>query len=154
MAGLIGNTEASGQVGGKVATLLAARGHRQRLIVPDASKAPDLPAAETSILADESGSQALQAALAGVDTVFLVPVRERPERRTAPGHTGSSPSRRGKRQLRGDPSRGGGPRLRQTVPQERELGAHVLVYLGRGLTTGPVRSTARARSARVVTPIL
>jgi hypothetical protein len=27
-------------------------------------------------------------------------------------------------------------------------------YLGSGLVTGPVRSTARARSARVVTPIL
>jgi len=45
-----------------------------------AAKAPDLPGAEISILADESDSPALQAALAGVDTVFLVPVRERPDR--------------------------------------------------------------------------
>lgn len=80
MAGLIGNTDASGQVGGKVAALLAARGHRQRLIVPDAAAGPDLPGAEISVLADESGSQAMRAALAGVDTVFLVPVRERPDR--------------------------------------------------------------------------
>jgi NAD(P)H dehydrogenase (quinone) len=80
MAGLIGNTDASGQVGGKVAALLAARGHRQRLIVPDAAKAPVLPGAEISILADESDSPALQAALADADTVFLVPVRERPDR--------------------------------------------------------------------------
>jgi len=80
MAGLIGNTDASGQVGGKVAALLAARGHRQRLIVPDAAAAPGLPGAEISVLADESDSQAMRAALAGVDTVFLVPVRERPDR--------------------------------------------------------------------------
>ena len=40
----------------------------------------DLPGAEISILADESDSQTMQAALAGVDTVFLVPVRERPDR--------------------------------------------------------------------------
>lgn len=80
MAGLIGNTDASGQVGGKVAALLAARGHRQRLVVPEVGKAPDLQGAEISVLADESDSLAMQAALAGVDTVFLVPVRERPDR--------------------------------------------------------------------------
>lgn len=80
MAGLIGNTDAAGQVGGKVAALLAARGHRQRLIVPDAAAAPGLPGAEISVLADESDSQTMQAALAGVDTVFLVPVKERPDR--------------------------------------------------------------------------
>jgi NAD(P)H dehydrogenase (quinone) len=77
---LIGNTDASGQVGGKVAALLAARGHRQRLTVPNAAGAPDLPGAEISILANESDSQTMQAALAGVGTVLLVPVRERPDR--------------------------------------------------------------------------
>jgi NAD(P)H dehydrogenase (quinone) len=87
MAGLIGNTDASGHVGGKVAALLAARGHRQRLIVPDAAAGPDLPGAEISVLADESDSEAMQAALAGVDTVFLVPVRERPDR--VPVHRGA-----------------------------------------------------------------
>jgi NAD(P)H dehydrogenase (quinone) len=73
VAGLIGNTDASGQVGGKVVALLAARSHRQRLIVPNAVGAPDLPGAEISILVDESDSQTMQAALAGVGTLFLVP---------------------------------------------------------------------------------
>src|SRR5215469_2880055 len=47
---------------------------------------------------------------------------------------------------RGSPA----PRRRSARSTKRPSGA----YLGRGLTAAPVRSTARARSVRVVTPIL
>lgn len=67
----IGVTGATGQFGGRVAARLAASGYRQRLIVRDPARAPQLPDSETVQAAYEDGS-AMRAALSGVQTLFLV----------------------------------------------------------------------------------
>ena len=78
--GLIGNTDPSGQVGGRVAQRVAARGIRQRLIDLPGSQVPDLPHSERATMTGYADHDSMQEALAGVETLFLVPVREHPER--------------------------------------------------------------------------
>ena len=75
----IGVTGATGQLGGRVARLLAGRGIRQRLLVRDVSRAPDLPGAEV-VQAAYGDADAVAAALAGLSTVFMVSAAEHPER--------------------------------------------------------------------------
>jgi uncharacterized protein YbjT (DUF2867 family) len=72
---MIGVTGATGVVGGAVARALAAAGQRTRLIVRDASRAPQLPGAQvaSATYGDRAG---MQAALIGVDTLFLVSAGE------------------------------------------------------------------------------
>jgi uncharacterized protein YbjT (DUF2867 family) len=72
---LIGVTGATGVVGGSVARALAAAGQSTRLIVRDASKAPQLAGAEVAT-ATYGDSAAMQAALIGVPTLFLVSATE------------------------------------------------------------------------------
>jgi NAD(P)H dehydrogenase (quinone) len=70
-------TGATGEMGGRVAQRLAERGVRQRLIVRDASRAPQLPGAE---LAEAPGGyidrDGMARALAGAQLLFLVPAHE------------------------------------------------------------------------------
>jgi uncharacterized protein YbjT (DUF2867 family) len=80
MAGLIGVTGATGIVGGGVAALLAERGHPQRLVVRDAGRAPRLAGAEVRVAADYGAGDEMRRALEGVETLFLVPGREAPDR--------------------------------------------------------------------------
>ena len=80
MAGLIGVTGATGIVGGRVAALLAERGHPQRLVVRDAGRAPRLAGAEVRVAADYGAGDEMRRALEGVETLFLVPGREAPDR--------------------------------------------------------------------------
>jgi NAD(P)H dehydrogenase (quinone) len=77
---MIAVTGATGELGGRVAALLAARGVAQRLIVRDAARAPVLPSAEIAIASSYDDTVAMTAAFAGCDTVFLVSAREQPER--------------------------------------------------------------------------
>ncbi len=77
--GFIAVTGATGVLGGRVARLLAERGVRQRLVVRDPSRAPELPDAEVA-QATYDDADALRAAFAGVDAVFLVSAAEHPER--------------------------------------------------------------------------
>jgi uncharacterized protein YbjT (DUF2867 family) len=72
-------TGATGQLGGRIARRLAARGVSQRLVVRDAARAPDLPDAEVAVAAygDEA---AMRAALDGVSTLMLVSASEVPDR--------------------------------------------------------------------------
>lgn len=65
-------TGVTGQVGGRVAVRLARLGLRQRLIVRDLSRAPNLPGAEVFRVASYGDPIAMGKALSGVDTVFLV----------------------------------------------------------------------------------
>lgn len=76
----IGVTGASGEVGGRVARRLADRGLRQRLVVRDAARAPRLPAAEVAVAGDYGDTAAMTKALAGLDTLFLVPAAEDADR--------------------------------------------------------------------------
>jgi NAD(P)H dehydrogenase (quinone) len=77
---LIGVTGATGEVGGRVARRLAERGARQRLIVRDPSRAPDLDGAEVRVASSYGAGQEMAEALTGVDTLFLVPAAESPDR--------------------------------------------------------------------------
>src|SRR5712692_8263109 len=68
---LIGVTGSTGQLGGRVATRLAALGHPQRLLVRNLARAPRLPGAEVFQASYEDGPS-MRAALSGVQTLFLV----------------------------------------------------------------------------------
>ena len=69
-------TGATGQLGSRVASRLAARGHPQRLLVRNPARAPQLPGAEIIQAAYEDGA-AMRAALEGVQTLLLVSGYER-----------------------------------------------------------------------------
>ena len=64
-------TGATGGVGGRISARLAELGHHQRLIVRDATRAPDLPGAEVAEASYEDPG-ALRRALAGTRTFFMV----------------------------------------------------------------------------------
>lgn len=72
-------TGASGHLGGGVAALLAAAGVEQRLLVRDPARAPSLPGTEVAAAGYADGA-ACRAALAGIDTVFMVSGAEEPDR--------------------------------------------------------------------------
>jgi NAD(P)H dehydrogenase (quinone) len=73
---LIAVTGATGKVGGRVATRLAALGARQRLIVRDRDRAPHLETAEIGIASGYADTESMRSAIDGADTVLLVPGRE------------------------------------------------------------------------------
>ena len=76
---VIAVTGSTGAVGGRVARDLAARGIPQRLLVRDASRAPELEGAEVHV-AGYSDADAAVAALAGVETLFMVSASESADR--------------------------------------------------------------------------
>lgn len=78
-AGRLAVTGAAGAVGGRVAQRLAAAGVPHRLAVREKSRAPQLPGTEVAE-ASYPDSAAMRAALAGIDTVFLVSAREAEDR--------------------------------------------------------------------------
>jgi uncharacterized protein YbjT (DUF2867 family) len=78
---MIAVTGATGEVGGRVARLLADAGVAQRLVVRDAARAPALPEASVAVApggyADQAG---MEEAFRGAATVFLVPAAEAVDR--------------------------------------------------------------------------
>ena len=76
MSGLIGVTGATGAVGSRVAARLAEAGAPMRLVVRDPARAPRHPGAEIRQIAGYGAGDDVRAALAGVDTLFLVPAEE------------------------------------------------------------------------------
>ena len=72
-------TGATGGLGGCVARGLAERGVRQRLIVRDPARAPQLPGADIAVAAYQD-SEAMARALEGTTTLFLVSGHEDPDR--------------------------------------------------------------------------
>ena len=72
-------TGSTGAVGSQVARRLADAGVRQRLVVRDPTRAPVLQGAEIAV-AEYRDGPAMQAALDGVDTLFLVSARESVDR--------------------------------------------------------------------------
>nr|BFF24875.1 SDR family oxidoreductase [Glycomyces mayteni] len=77
--GIVAVTGATGQLGARVAELLAGRGVAQRLVVRDASRAPVLAGAEVAVASYEDEG-ALREALAGADTLFMVSAHESEDR--------------------------------------------------------------------------
>jgi uncharacterized protein YbjT (DUF2867 family) len=75
-ADLIGITGATGQVGGRTARHLAARGARQRLIVRDPGRAPAIDGAEVRQASSYGAGEEMRRALEGVTTLFLIPAAE------------------------------------------------------------------------------
>lgn len=80
MTSHIAVTGATGELGGRVARLLAARGVAQRLLVRDAARAPVLPGAHAVTFGGYDDTEGMAAALGGADTLFLVSAREAPDR--------------------------------------------------------------------------
>ncbi len=72
-------TGASGHVGGAVATMLSEAGVRQRLIVRNAAKAPQLDGAEVAVAAYGQRESSMDA-LRGIETLFMVSGAEAPDR--------------------------------------------------------------------------
>jgi len=72
-------TGATGDLGGRVARELAARGVEQRLVVRDPARAPRLPGAEVAVASYED-SEAMARALHGTRTLLLVSGHEDPDR--------------------------------------------------------------------------
>ena len=68
-------TGSTGNVGGRVARLLAAAGVEQRLLVRDPSRAPDLPGSSV-VRASYGDGEAARRALDGVRTLFMVSAAE------------------------------------------------------------------------------
>jgi NAD(P)H dehydrogenase (quinone) len=77
---MIAVTGATGELGGRVASRLAARGVSQRLVVRNAGRAPRLEGATIAIASSYDDSDGMRAAFAGCDTVFLVSGREAADR--------------------------------------------------------------------------
>jgi uncharacterized protein YbjT (DUF2867 family) len=78
---MIALTGATGVLGGRVARRLAGAGVPLRLVVRDAGRAPDLPGAE--VVENRGGypdGAGFRAALAGVDTLYLVSAAEAEDR--------------------------------------------------------------------------
>ena len=75
----IGVTGATGRLGGRIARRLETAAVPQRLLIRDTSRAPRLVGA-TLAVADYSDSDAIMAAVAGLDTVLMVSAAETPDR--------------------------------------------------------------------------
>jgi NAD(P)H dehydrogenase (quinone) len=73
-------TGSTGHVGRLVAGELSSRGLRQRLLVRDPARAPDIAGAEIAV-ADYGDPESLAAALEPGDRVFMVSLREGPDQR-------------------------------------------------------------------------
>ena len=73
---MIGVTGATGAIGGGVARKLAERGVKQRLLVRDRSRAPQLDGAEVAEFGGYSDGEGMRGALEGVETLLLVSAGE------------------------------------------------------------------------------
>jgi NAD(P)H dehydrogenase (quinone) len=78
---VIGVTGATGAIGGRVARRLAERGLEQRLIVRDASRAPEIGGVEVVEAAGYSDGESMRRAFEGVDKLLLVSGEESARRR-------------------------------------------------------------------------
>lgn len=72
-------TGATGRIGGRVAARLSDAGVATRLLVRDASRAPQLPQSAVAVC-DYADADAVQRALEGIDVVFMVSAAEAPDR--------------------------------------------------------------------------
>jgi len=79
-APLIAVTGATGDVGSRLVTRLAAAGAWLRLVVRDRTRAPELPTAGVRQASGYASAQEMRSALEGVDTVFLIPAAESADR--------------------------------------------------------------------------
>ncbi|HEU4907857.1 MAG TPA: SDR family oxidoreductase [Propionibacteriaceae bacterium] len=76
---MIAVTGSTGNLGGRLARRLADLGIKQRLVVRDPARAPELPNTHIAT-ADYADAAAVRTALTGIGTVFMVSAAETPER--------------------------------------------------------------------------
>jgi uncharacterized protein YbjT (DUF2867 family) len=77
---LIAVTGATGSVGTRVAARLAEAGAPLRLVVRDPARAPRHPGADVRRASSYAAGSEMRRALAGADTLFLIPAAESPDR--------------------------------------------------------------------------
>lgn len=77
---MLGITGSTGAIGGRVAARLAERGIGQRLIVRDASRAPQLDGAEVVVASGYGDAAEMEEALRGVTTLYFVSGEEAHDR--------------------------------------------------------------------------
>jgi NAD(P)H dehydrogenase (quinone) len=77
---LIAVSGSTGEVGGRVAARLSARGIAQRLLVRDPLRAPRLSDAEIALVTSYTDTEGMRRALMGIHTLFLVSGRESVDR--------------------------------------------------------------------------
>jgi NAD(P)H dehydrogenase (quinone) len=78
--GLIGVTGATGELGGRVARLLAERGLEQRLVVRDPARAPKLEGVTVARIAGYDAGEEMRRALDGVETLLFISAEEHEHR--------------------------------------------------------------------------
>ncbi len=77
----LGVTGATGSVGAETVRLLVKEGHTPRLIVRDASRAPELPDSRVApVTGGSADTEGMRTAFEGLDAVFLVSAGESPDR--------------------------------------------------------------------------
>jgi NAD(P)H dehydrogenase (quinone) len=74
---MIAVTGATGRLGMKVAARLSKLGIKQRLIVRNPARIPDLAGAEVACASSSGDAIAMGQTLKGVDTLFLISARDR-----------------------------------------------------------------------------
>ena len=79
---VIGVTGATGQIGGRVARLLADAGVPQRLLVRDLSRAPTLAGADVVMAGSYADGDAARRALEGVNVLLMISAQESADRLT------------------------------------------------------------------------
>src|SRR4051812_24726063 len=79
---VIGVTGATGQIGGRVARLLAEAGLPQRLVVRDLSRAPTLEGADVVLAGSYADGHAARRALEGVNVLLMISAQESADRLT------------------------------------------------------------------------
>jgi uncharacterized protein YbjT (DUF2867 family) len=78
--GIVAVTGATGELGGRVTRGLAERGVRQRLVVRDAARAPEIEGAEVAQVSGYAAGDEMRRAFEGARTVFLVSAAEAHDR--------------------------------------------------------------------------
>ena len=73
---MIAITGATGELGGRVADRLAKLGIKQRLMVRDPARAPDLPGSEVFQVSSYADAVAAGRALTGVETLLIIPAED------------------------------------------------------------------------------
>jgi NAD(P)H dehydrogenase (quinone) len=73
---MIAVTGATGELGGRVAVRMARVGIKQRLIVRDPTRAPDLPGAEVVHASSYADAVGTGRAMAGVETLLIIPAED------------------------------------------------------------------------------
>lgn len=126
-------TGATGQLGSRVARVLAGRGVPQRLVVRDPSRVPELEGADVVVASFEDES-AMRTALTGVDTLFLISAPEGVDRMSAHRSAVRAATAAGVSRIVYTSFMGASPQATFTFAREHSLTEQLVVESGLQLT--------------------